>query len=234
MSVSEIALLSNLSKAYISQVKSGIRPPSKKLLAALEDYASQKKPNIDHIGLFLRSREAMGCSNTTLTFYRTLLTRYERTVDYTKATRRVIEYYLNSIPPNENGLSTRHAYYRTLKVFYRWLNAEYGLTNPIIGISAPIVGQPILPSLTIDQVKLLLKSAECLRDRTIIALFTESGLRLSELSSIKLQAIDWQSHTMHKSSERAERRLMLHLVSSQSGISRNGLPSINLLVIFGA
>ena len=108
----------------------------------------------------------------------------------------MIEHYLNSIPPNENGLSTRHAYYRTLKVFYRWLNAEYGLTNPIIGISAPIVGQPILPSLTTDQVKLLLQSAECLRDKTIIALFTESGLRLSELASIKPQAIDWQTNTI--------------------------------------
>jgi transcriptional regulator with XRE-family HTH domain len=35
MTVSELAELSNLSKAYISQVKHGKRPPSQKLLEAL-------------------------------------------------------------------------------------------------------------------------------------------------------------------------------------------------------
>ena len=134
LSVSQLAELRNFSKSYISQVKSSVRPPSKRLLAALEDYTSRKKSHIDYIGLFIRSREAMGCSSSTLAFYRILLTRCERAVNYTKATRQVIENYLNSIPPNANGLSTRHAYFRTLKVFYRWLNAEYGLQNPMMGI----------------------------------------------------------------------------------------------------
>ena len=134
LSVSQLAELSNFSKSYISQVKSNVRPPSKRLIAALEDYSSHKKSNIDYVGLFLCSREVVGCSNSTLVFYRTLLRKYERAADYTKATRQVIENYLNSIPSNENGLSTRHAYFRTLKVFYRWLNTEYGLKNPLNGM----------------------------------------------------------------------------------------------------
>jgi len=54
----------------------------------------------------------------------------------------------------------------------------------------------ILPSLTKEQVELLLEKAENIRDKAIIALFTESGLRLSELANIKPQDIDWDSHTI--------------------------------------
>jgi transcriptional regulator with XRE-family HTH domain len=43
-SVSELAELSKLSKAYISQVKHGHRPPSQKLLDALVDYARPNQP----------------------------------------------------------------------------------------------------------------------------------------------------------------------------------------------
>jgi len=45
--------------------------------------------------------------------------------------------------------------------------------------------------LTKEQVKLLIEQAETVRDKAIIALFTESGLRLSELVSISPEYIDW-------------------------------------------
>jgi len=117
-------------------------------------------------------------------------------VNYISAGRQDIERCLNSIPPNQYGLATRHASYRAIKVFYRWLGAEYGLPNPVEGIQAPILGKPILPSLTRDQVILLIEQAETVRDKAIIAFFTESGLRLSELVSIKLENIDWELRTV--------------------------------------
>jgi integrase/recombinase XerC len=51
----------------------------------------------------------------------------------------------------------------------------------------------ILPSLTKENFELLIEQAHCIRDKTIISLFTESGLRLSELLNIKLRDIDWES-----------------------------------------
>ena len=56
----------------------------------------------------------------------------------------------------------------------------------------PKVGKLILPSLTREQVNTLLASADNLRDKAIIALFTESGLMLTELTSIRLKDIDRQ------------------------------------------
>ncbi len=193
LSVSQLAELSNLSKAYISQVKHGRRSPLQKLLDAL---ASLKKLDKEYLDLFLLSRQALGVSPRTLGYYRERLSKFVSNVDYVKASRQAIEQYLNSIPPNRYGLSTRHASYRTIKTLYRWLNREYGFPNPITGIAAPILGKPILPSLTRDQVMQLIKRAGTIRDRTIIALFTESGFRLSELVNIRPENINWELCTI--------------------------------------
>ena len=53
-----------------------------------------------------------------------------------------------------------------------------------------------MPSLTGEQVALLIQEANNIRDKAIIALFTESGLRLSELKNVKTQDIDWQNRTI--------------------------------------
>ena len=193
---SEIAGLSGLSASYISQVKHGRCAPSRRLVDALMGSPYQRKPDSDYIGLFLESREARGASPATMAFYRGQLAMFAAKVEYWQASRHDVERYLNSIPANSNGLGNRHAAFRALRVFYRWLNAEYGIGNPMANLKAPILSKVVLPSLTREQVEGLIGAAECLRDRAIIALFAESGLRLSELAHIKASDIDWQARTI--------------------------------------
>ena len=64
------------------------------------------------------------------------------------------------------------------------------------GMPAPILGKPILPSLEKEQLFYLIDKVSSVRDKAIIALFTESGLRLSELASIKPEHINWASQTI--------------------------------------
>jgi site-specific recombinase XerD len=153
-------------------------------------------PSKDYFALFLQSKEAMGVSHKTLSCYKDRLSKYFGQTNYLKATRSDIETFLNSIPPNHYGLSTRETLFRTIKTFYRWLNAQYGMPNPMLGMPAPILGKPILPSLTREQVQTLIDNALTIRDKAIIALFTESGLRLSELTHIKPIDIDWEVKTI--------------------------------------
>jgi len=54
----------------------------------------------------------------------------------------------------------------------------------------------ILPSLTPEQVDYLIASAENVRDKAIIGLFAESGIRLNELLNIKAGDIDLASMTV--------------------------------------
>lgn len=99
------------------------------------------------------------------------------------------------MPCSDGG---RHAYYRCLKTFFNWLfspRSGYGLNlqdNPMLMIDPPKVGKRILPSLTAQQLDYLIEKANCVRDKAIISLFADSGLRLSELTNIKVYDIDWQ------------------------------------------
>jgi integrase/recombinase XerC len=134
----------------------------------------------------------MGVSIRTIGFYRERLSKFIWQVDYLKAPRNQIEKFLATIPPNKYGYATRNASFRTIRAFYRWLNAMYGIANPVEGMRAPKLNKPILPSLELEQVLLLIEQAQGVRNKAIIALFTESGLRLSELVDIKPRDIDWE------------------------------------------
>jgi len=60
-------------------------------------------------------------------------------------------------------------------------------------VEPPKVPKLILPSLTRDEIELLIGRTNLVRDKAIIILFTDTGLRLTELANIKLEDIDWQS-----------------------------------------
>jgi site-specific recombinase XerD len=60
-------------------------------------------------------------------------------------------------------------------------------------VDAPKVGKKIMPSLTPDQLDYVIDQAKCIRDKAIISLFADSGLRLDELSNIKLHDLNWES-----------------------------------------
>jgi integrase/recombinase XerC len=192
LTVSQLAALTNFSKPYISNIKNGVLPPSDKFLSVLAKAAQQEEPNkLDFISLFIQGRKSMGCSIKTILFYQDRLSQFIRKVDHLNAKSATIQKYLNSIPANKNGLATRHASFRAIKTFYRWLNIEYGLNNPMKGMSAPILGKPIMPALDENQVKQLIDAVDNARDKAIISLFVESGLRLTELATIKPGDINW-------------------------------------------
>jgi site-specific recombinase XerD len=138
----------------------------------------------------------MGCTPKTMEFYRPILAKFNAEFDSTNVTRQSIEKFLNRIPASHNNLHNRHAHYRTLKAFYNWASKEYGIDNPMASIQAPILSKVILSTLTETQIRSLLDSANNLRDKAIISTFTESGLRLSELATIKITDINFENHTI--------------------------------------
>jgi integrase len=192
LGVTEISELSKLSKAYISQVRHGNRPPSKRLLEALAGHYRVTKTERDYLSLFLRSREAMGVSPGTAQFYRIKLGRFLSEVNADKARRQDIETFLLKF----GNLGNRHAYYRAIKTFYNWREETFDLPSPIKRLKAPKLSKLILPSLTREQVSCLIDSVDNARDRAIIAMFTESGLRLTELVNVRPQDLDWETGTV--------------------------------------
>jgi site-specific recombinase XerD len=202
LTVSELVEFSKLSKGYISQVKHGYRPPSEKLIASINQvYGKPRKDNCKEIGKyidsFLSSRRD-GISPRTIEFYRCYLYKAIPVLDL-RPTANKISNYINSLTCSTGG---KHAYYRAISVFYNWLyspKSGYGHDineNPILLVEPPKCPKLILPSLTKSQVDLLIDKAQCIRDKAIIALFSESGLRLSELAHIDGKDIDWDTNTI--------------------------------------
>jgi integrase len=157
-----------------------------------KDARDNSKTAVDYLPLFLQSRQAMEISPGTLSFYRVKLSRFLSGLDADTAQRQDIEAFLLQFKNPGN----RHAYYRAVKTFYNWRAETFGLLSPMKHMRAPRLGKLILPSLTREQVLTLLDVVDNVRDKAIIALFTESGLRLSELANIKPDNIDWTNRTI--------------------------------------
>ncbi len=91
---------------------------------------------------------------------------------------------------------------RAMRAFYRWLyspRSGFNLetqANPMAWVDAPKVPKRILSSLSREEVELTIDRAGNARDRAIVSLFAESGLRLTELASIRLGDIDWTHRTI--------------------------------------
>ena len=73
-----------------------------------------------------------------------------------------------------------------------WFQSQ-STKKPILAVDAPKVEKKILPSLASEQVDFIIKQADTIRDKAIISLFADSGLRLSELANINVNNIDWDS-----------------------------------------
>jgi site-specific recombinase XerD len=194
-------VLSNLSKSYISQVKSGKRPPSQQVIQLLDTLLppAKRADNCQKaIGNFIKSRRE-GTSPNTIRDYRNTLCRSLKFLGLTPKTSE-INRFLQSLSCTLGG---KYGYYKCLRAFYNWLyspKSQYTFRpedNPITWVEAPKRPVVILPALTVEQVQLLLEKTECLRDKAIISLFVDSGLRLSELTNTKVADIHWDNRTIH-------------------------------------
>jgi len=91
----------------------------------------------------------------------------------------------------------KNAYYRAIRAFCNWLHRQgYIKDNPITRVDPPRMRKIILPSLTPEQVDYLINEADTTRDKAIISLFADSGIRLTELLNIKPNHIDFDTNTV--------------------------------------
>jgi site-specific recombinase XerD len=135
-------------------------------------------------------------SQKTLKFYEGCLKRAPIGIHVTP---RDIDEFLKSLHCSNGG---KHGYFKALRVFYRWLyspKSGYNLNpqdNPILLVEAPKVEKRILPSLSLEQVDFLIQQADKLRDKAIISLLADSGIRLNELTNIRCDDIDFDTCTV--------------------------------------
>ncbi|MFC1942774.1 tyrosine-type recombinase/integrase [Chloroflexota bacterium] len=149
---------------------------------------NDKKSEMDMPALFLQSRQALQVTPGTMDFYRKKLGMFLKFVNPDTARRQDIDAFLIRF---ENA-GNRHCYYRALRTFFSWREDTFGIKSPMHKMKPPKVPKVILPALSQDQVLGLIKACRRVRDKAIISLFVESGIRLNELARIIEADIDWR------------------------------------------
>ena len=85
--------------------------------------------------------------------------------------------------------------FRALRQFFKWRTAEEEIPDPMTRLRAPRVAVPDVPVFTSVELSALVKACHgntfaARRDAAIIAVFTATGLRLSELAGIRYDPHD--------------------------------------------
>ena len=154
------------------------------------------------IGKFLSSaRVEKGLSTNTITAYRRDLLKFEAFTKKQKVTMEMVtrdtlvdflsELYRQKL---ESRSVARHLV--TLRNFFRYAQVcEYRVDDPTINLDSPKIRKSLPDFLRLDEVETLLKqpddsTALGLRDRTMLEVLYSTGLRVSELTHIKVMDLD--------------------------------------------
>ncbi len=153
------------------------------------------------VNLWLRTLRARNLSPATISTYRasavqlaTALHEAEIT-EVSAISRRHVEDFIAHLVDTRSA-STASVRFRALQQWFAWLVLEEEIDrSPMDRMSPPTVPEQIVPILSVDQVKTLLKVCDGpgyveRRDMAIVRLFLDTGMRLSELAYLAVEHVD--------------------------------------------
>ena len=108
-------------------------------------------------------------------------------------TSQAISAYLNNLSCNNGRLK----FYSCLRALCNWLYLNDYLTdNPIKKVAKPRIKEKILPTISKEQLQILLEGCHSERDKAFILLLWYSGMRLSEAINAKAGDFNWNEGTV--------------------------------------
>ncbi|APV43731.1 integrase/recombinase XerC [Dehalogenimonas formicexedens] len=108
----------------------------------------------------------------------------------------------NSMATRPANSTTVHVYYRSLKTFFSWLKREELINkNPFDHINPPKQEKKVIQALSVTEINTLFdaclgKTMYDVRDKAILCVLLDSGLRISELTSLKVEDFDQTNGTL--------------------------------------
>lgn len=168
--------------------------------------------NLDELSLadvifeYLSALKVAGRSQKTITWYAEMLWEFARFLERDGARATVGQVAplqvrgwllaLQSRPSRTLAPSSMAARVRTLKAFGTWIASEFELpASPVRAVPVPRVPELLVPSLREPDVLALLRTLDEVsqqpeRDRAIVLLLLDTGLRLSEAAGLRVGDVD--------------------------------------------
>jgi len=130
---------------------------------------------------FIASRIAANLSPATIEWYKDRLLPFVKSCPTLPRRPEPIEGFLATINGNHE---TKYDVYRALKTFFRFLCSRRHLPNPMEAIRSPRRPKTLMPTLELGELMKLLHSVESQRDKAIITLLVDCGVRAGEVCSL--------------------------------------------------
>lgn len=104
---------------------------------------------------------------------------------------------------NVTSSGTARSHFAGIRHFFKWALVEGEVTvDPTDGIRTPPPNDPRTPLLSIEDIRALLATCAgrdfvAVRDRAIILLFVDAGLRMAEVSGLTVESVDIRERAVH-------------------------------------
>lgn len=137
------------------------------------------------IAEYLGSCRARNLAPRTITWYGFLLGKFNGEFTDLPADPAAVERFLGGVA---GGDETRHGYYRALRAFYRWAVERHQVADPMNRIAAPRRRKKTRQYLSTEETGWLLATPMEPRDRALVILLLDTGIRIGE--ALNLVAAD--------------------------------------------
>jgi len=144
------------------------------------------------IDQFIAAKVVAGLSPATIRTYRQRLDRYAAWLGDRPLSRWTIRQYIAQLQHEHLAPHTIAAYVRDIGVLCRWLVEEGMLATDVSAKLTPKVPKRRAAYYTVAQLHRLLAVCDE-RDRTMVLVLLDTGLRLNELCSMRWDRIDWET-----------------------------------------
>ncbi len=180
------------------------------MVAELVAYTDDRMGLDEAIAAYLAACEVEGKSPRTVQAYAETLAMFRKISLQNGLPARVADFrpahvyaFLKVIAESGVSLGTRHRRFRETRAFFSWCTRMGGCAgSPFTGIANVKVEQKVIQPLSEEEIQALLDLCDpaeefgC-RNRAIILLFLDTGMRYAELHLLTLADVSWEDRRIH-------------------------------------
>jgi len=143
---------------------------------------------------FIASRIAANLRPATIQWYKDRLLPFARSCPTLPRRPEPVECFLAEV---QGSPETKYDVYRALKTFFKFMSSRRRLPNPMDAVQPPRRPRTLMPTLELSELTRLLQSVETPRDRAIISLIIDNGVRAEEVCSLLKHNIKSETVIVH-------------------------------------
>lgn len=159
--------------------------------------SQEKETNAELLGMFISAKRVEGCSEKTLKYYNTTVSRLFEAVDLhvtrmkTDDLRNYLSQYQQTSRCSKGNIDNIR---RILSSFFAWLEDEnYIIKSPVRRIHKIKSNKTVKETYSDEALEIMRDQCGCLRDLALIDLLASTGMRVGELVRLNRADIDFEN-----------------------------------------